>query len=405
MVAFKFFTVALTVLLCFLIAQSQATSCAPTLQAELWSTLYGTSNLENINIPSGKTVLLDVSTLGMNGGITIEEGGALYFDWAKNISLSTKYIVIKGSLFIGTENCPFENQVIIQLEDDPSLDGMSLGASNVGRKCIATGQNGVLELHGAKGRSRATSWTHLSQTAQKGDTVLHLADSISVGDASSWKVGDSLVLPSTDYSPDQSEEVTITKILDDKTIEVSPLKYTHYGEISFGVDQRCEVGLLSRNIRIQGDESMGAHIMMTPGTSIGRIEGVEMFLAGQDRLGHYPIHFHMIGAVTSDKFYAKYNSIHNTQFRCITLHAVQGALIDANVAYNATGHCVYLEDGVEMGNVITNNLVVYTRPKLEGIRIGSDGWGGMFSYWITNVNNTFEKNVAAASYNTILVFV
>jgi hypothetical protein len=122
--------------------------------------------------------------------------------------------------------------------------------------------------------------------------------------------------------------------------------------------------------------------------------------AGQDRLGHYPIHFHMLGAVSSDRFYAKHNSIHNTQFRCITLHAVQGVTVDSNVAYNATGHCIYLEDGVEMGNTISNNLVVMTLPKMGGIRIGSDGWGGISSYWITNVNNTFENNVAAGSYNT-----
>ena len=79
---------------------------------------------------------------------------------------------------------------------------------------IATGQNGTLELHGAKGRSR--SWTRLSKTAYQGATVLFLADSVAVGDANSWQVGDSLVLPSTDYTPDQSEEVTITKIVDDK---------------------------------------------------------------------------------------------------------------------------------------------------------------------------------------------
>ena len=36
---------------------------------------------------------------------------------------------------------------------------------------------------------------------------------------------------------------------------------------------RGEVGLLTRNIRILGDEDLGAHIMMTPGTVTGRIEG------------------------------------------------------------------------------------------------------------------------------------
>jgi hypothetical protein len=139
--------IALIVLLFTILPHSHATSCAPTLQADLWSTLYGTNNLASVTIPSGKkitqciflsqlgkTVLLDVSTLTLNGGITIEDGGSLYFDWQRNISLSTNFILIKGSLFVGTEACPFENQVDILLTDDPTLEDMNLGAANVGRK-------------------------------------------------------------------------------------------------------------------------------------------------------------------------------------------------------------------------------------------------------------------------------
>ena len=70
---------------------------------------------------------------------------------------------------------------------------------------------------------------------------------------------------------------------------------------------RAEVGLLTRNVKFQGnpldsaENQYGAHIMIhSPGdeSCIGRIENVEFFNVGQAfKLGRYPIHFHMIGTV------------------------------------------------------------------------------------------------------------
>ena len=77
---------------------------------------------------------MDVSSLELHGGITIEDGASLYFDWQKDISLVTKFIIIHGALYIGTENCPFERKVEIRLMDDSSLESMTLGMASVGRK-------------------------------------------------------------------------------------------------------------------------------------------------------------------------------------------------------------------------------------------------------------------------------
>ena len=92
---------------------------------------------------------------------------------------------------------------------------------------------------------------------------------------------------------------------------------------------RAEVGLLSRNVVYQGDDTSednqyGAHIMLhSPGDEsvIGRIENCEFYNVGQGfKLGRYPIHYHMIGTVS--KSYIKYNAIHQTYNRGITLHGV-----------------------------------------------------------------------------------
>ncbi len=72
-------------------------------------------------------------------------------------------------------------------------------------------------------------------------------------------------------------------------------------------DMRIEVGLLSRNIVIQGDENSiktnyGGHMMMhgkAEGGLIGRIEFAEFRYVGQPAIiGRYPIHFHMNGEVS-----------------------------------------------------------------------------------------------------------
>src|SRR5690606_35023040 len=103
---------------------------------------------------------------------------------------------------------------------------------------------GTLNLHG----DRTHTWTKLSATANAGAT------SIQVLDASGWRVGDEIILASTDYDPRQAEKRTIAAI-DGNTFTLDrPLQFMHFGKITFDVDERGEVGLLTRNIKIQVSE-------------------------------------------------------------------------------------------------------------------------------------------------------
>ena len=72
---------------------------------------------------------------------------------------------------------------------------------------------------------------------------------------------------------------------------------------------RGEVGLLSRNVFIQGDvgsqsgnsanEGWGGHVMVVKGGQL-RIEAAELYHMGQaGELGRYPIHFHVAGIQVS----------------------------------------------------------------------------------------------------------
>jgi hypothetical protein len=92
----------------------------------------------------------------------------------------------------------------------------------------------------------------------------------------------------------------------------------------------------------------------------GRIENIELTDVGQAfKLGRYPIHFHLAGNVNGS--YIKNNAIHNSFNRGITIHGVQHLHLENNVIYKEMGHGIFIEDGVETGNLIKNNLVVDTR--------------------------------------------
>ena len=115
------------------------------------------------------------------------------------------------------------------------------------------------------------------------------------------------------------------------------------------MDMRIEVGLLTRNVLIQGDSTSeetnyGAHLMLhgkAEGGLIGRIEYAEFRLGGQPLIiGRYPIHFHMNGEVSQS--YVRGNSVHDSMARCITIHGVHFLRVQNNVGYNARGHNIFL---------------------------------------------------------------
>ena len=71
------------------------------------------------------------------------------------------------------------------------------------------------------------------------------------------------------------------------------------------------------------------------------------------------------------------------------------------MAYDVLGHTFFLEDGAETGNLFEDNLAVLTRRPPEGRGLlDSNEHIGPTSYWITNPDNRFRGNVAAASEGT-----
>jgi cell migration-inducing and hyaluronan-binding protein len=204
----------------------------------------------------------------------------------------------------------------------------------------------------------------------------------------------------------------------------------HFGEITYGVDERGEVGLLTRNIKIQASDDaeksyFGGHIMAMAGSTV-HVSGVELNRMGQNmHLARYPMHWHIVGDAPGQYF--QNSSIHDTYSRCLTVHGTNDLRIQNNVTYNNVGHCFFLEDAVEHGNQIVHNLAILTKCHPDGkpceptdlgpfgaeadgknfklagqdaknILIPSDNTAS--SFWVTNPDNTYIDNVAAGSEAT-----
>lgn len=104
---------------------------------------------------------------------------------------------------------------------------------------------------------------------------------------------------------------------------------------------------------------MMLHGMMSGGVR-GRIRFAEFREVGQPKIiGRYPIHFHMNGEMTESYVYG--NSIHDSYARCVTIHGTHYLRVENNVGFNAKGHGIFMEDGVETNNFIIGNLILGSR--------------------------------------------
>jgi cell migration-inducing and hyaluronan-binding protein len=366
-----------------------------------------------VTIDKDMNVILDVSPPALRS-LTIN--GKLSFADNKDLELSTEWVMVHGELEIGTEARPHTRKATITLTDNVKDEDMTgTGGTNDRSDRGIMMMGGTLSLHGTV----KNSWTKLAKTAATG------SNTIEVLNAGDWKKGDVIVLASTDFDPHQAERRTIAAIRGNTITLDKKLDYMHFGKITFDVDERGEVGMLSRNILIQAspdaDKTLfGGHIMAMNGGKMF-VDGVELNRMGQNmHLARYPIHWHLIGDAQGQ--YIKNSAIHDTYSRCVTVHGTNYVDIENNVTYNNIGHCFFLEDAVEHGNQFVHNLGILTKCHPDAPCVGTDlgpfgAEGGKnfdtdgqnakdilipsdntaSTFWITNPDNIYRDNVAAGS--------
>ncbi|HXE63926.1 MAG TPA: G8 domain-containing protein [Bryobacteraceae bacterium] len=355
-----------------------------------------------VTIEKGMDVVLDVTPPPLHG-LAID--GKLSFADNKDLELTTEWIMLHGELEIGTQASPHKRNATITLTNNvPNEDIQTMGDRGI----MLMG--GKLSLHG----NRKHSWTRLAKTAAAGSATIEVLD------AGDWKKGDEIVVASTDFDPHQAERRIISSISGKAITLDRKLEYMHYGQVTFGVDERGEVGMLTRNIRIQASADAeksfsGGHVMAMTGSTM-QVSGVEFFRMGQhENLARYPIHWHLVGDTQGQ--YIENSAIHDTYSRCVTVHGTNNVRVENNVAYNNVGHCFFLEDGVEHGNQYLSNLAMLTRcnttrpcnstSALNGSGAGQNATDQLIpsdntasSFWITNPDNTYRGNVSAGSEAT-----
>jgi cell migration-inducing and hyaluronan-binding protein len=361
-----------------------------------------------VTIARDKNIVLDVNPAALRS-LTIE--GKLSFSNDRNIELKTDWIYLPGGeLDIGSEAKPHTAKATITLTDNVPNENIN----TMGDRGIML-VNGTLSLHG----NRKNSWTKLAATAKAGSTKIEVLN------ASGWRKGDVIAVASTDFDSKQTERRIITAVNGNAVTLDQPLKYMHFGKITDGVDERGEVGMLSRNILIHASDDaeksyFGGHIMAMAGSKM-YVSGVELSRMGQNmHLARYPIHWHILGDGQGQ--YIENSSIHDTYSRCVTVHGTNNLRIQNNVTYNTVGHCYFMEDAVEHGNQFIHNLAMVTKCHPDGkpcvptnlgpagspargngqtakdILIPSDNTAS--SFWITNPDNIYRDNVAAGSEST-----
>src|SRR5499427_4861651 len=253
-----------------------------------------------VTIEKDMNVVLDVSPPPLHG-LTID--GKLSFANNADLELTTEWIMVHGELEIGTEAKPHTRKATITLTDNvKGEDFGGLGGNDRSDRGIML-MGGTLNLHG----NRKDSWTKLAKTAAAGSTTIEV---LNAGD---WKKGDVIVLASTDYDPHQAEQRTISSVSGKVITLDQKLEYMHFGQITFGVDERGEVGMISRNIHLQASADAeksfsGGHVMAMAGSKM-QVSGVEFFRMGQhENLARYPIHWHLVG--DTQKQYIENSAIH-----------------------------------------------------------------------------------------------
>ena len=127
-------------------------------------------------------------------------------------------------------------------------------------------------------------------------------------------------------------------------------------------------------------------------------------------LAAYPFHFHLLGDAYSS--YIQDCSVYRSFYRGVVLHGTSHSTISNNVAFDVSGNCFYMEDGVEEHNLIHRNLAAYIH--VIGKPAAGSGQGGSThvqssslrqpadaaaaGFWITNLRNTITNNAASGGW-------
>ena len=382
-----------------------------------WGGSPPAANEEDVVIPSGFTVTLDTSDevgeLKVMGKLTVATG---------TYELICDSLIVMGATAefeVGTNASRYTGDFTLTLKGESS-ENFTHMTHDMGARALLALMGGTINLHGED----RVEWTVLDADVNAGATQITMVQAVD------WQAGDEILIVSSTNDWNEAEKKTVASVTGGGTVVnlTSSLAYWHCGTVqqytrpsdskTWTADMRAEVGLLTRNVTIQGAadsvaSGFGAHIMvhgsdngaMTAGAAY--IEGIEIYRGGQESiLARYPFHWHLVAGDAVGQYFND-SAIHDSFNRGVTIHGTDNVTVSNNFMYNTIGHTLFLEDGVEESNTITYNVVALTKRPAPGTEVTpSDNSHNEAqnrtpaSYWITHPNNIVENNVAAGGEGT-----
>jgi hypothetical protein len=439
--------------------QASAQSCS-----NLWSaacTWGGTVPAAgaNVTVPAGRTITYDLSTAVPYGTLTIN--GSLIFDQTKDLALTAHKINLAagGTFQIGTQASPYTRRAVITLNGPRSA--ITTTTSTEHNALVLT--SAATRIFNSQGNIQI--WGHL-QGVQKTKLVQHAqpgTTTFQVEHPLFWRTGDRIAVSITDfYGTAQTEIFTLAQDTNGgQTITTTtPLQAFRWGRAQYVcntpvngnhlsltpcaqsgaavvqtnhpltptyLDQRATIVRLSRNITFQGaddtdwnGQGFGATMMiMNKDTSTTRINGLEFLRVGQRRiLRMYPFHWHMLSFTAANSSgvgggqflgnVAPYtqelmnSSFHQSENRAAVIHGTSGALVYNTYAVDIKGHAFFIEDGVETGNILLDNVAMKVRAPAQPLKVhefdddaGDWAVNASSGFWITNPLNAVAFNTAS----------
>lgn len=218
---------------------------------------------EEVEIPSGAWIEFDMEETPLLKSLTVN--GRLSFkndvDAAANRTINSHWVFVRaGELIIGSEEEPYNGIATIRLYGEPIDEAVAFSMFTEG------GNKGIMNVGLVKmyGKDR-DQMTRLRADVFKGD------NSATVYPGLDWVEGDQVALLCTATQWTHTDYMTISSYDSQTGVVVfnDTLKYYHYGTTKStaddysGIDMRGEVVLLTRNVRVVGNDtdSWGAQIV------------------------------------------------------------------------------------------------------------------------------------------------
>ena len=352
---------------------------------------------EDVYIPAYTTIYLDVDTANL-GTLTID--GALIFQSITIIRLNAQRIWVRdGVLIAGNSTDPYKYPIEINLLGDmESADLIIDDFIDSGNKILAiTGQLTLISDYPQSGVSRK-----LTSNANNGSL------SVSLNGAVDWKIGDQIVIGPSEFSPDTSEIRMIISIENAgfELILDLPLNFFHYGcpdtdlylnSEGLTLDMRATVGLLSRNIMIQGDQedNWGCNILIYEYTDVltnilragtAELVGVGVQYCGQadtDRAA-FDVKFVRTRTVTLTA-----SSIYQSYGWGINIESSLGVNIIQNVIYYSQNYLLRIYYGNFFD--VSNNLLIGAQAR--------NNLSGNSSYYDMVAGVYLEQAISSVSFS------